>query len=50
MMGEVSIIGDMDIIVVSSADAIIWVASDNFNAIMVYLVCALARPSAIFDH
>ena len=49
-MGEVSIIGDMDIMVVSSLDAIIWVASENFNAIMISLVCALAKPRVIFDH
>ncbi len=50
MMGEMSIIGDMDIMVVSILDAIIWVASENSNAIMISLVCALAKPSVIFDH
>ncbi len=50
MMGEMSIIGDMDIMVVSSLDAIIWVVSENFSAIMSFLVCAFAKSSAIFDH
>ena len=50
MMGEVSIIGGMDVMVVSSLDAILWVVSENFNAFMISLVCALAKPSAIFDH
>ena len=48
MMGEVSIIGDMDIMVMSSLDVIIWVLSENFNAIMIFGVCAFVELSVIF--
>ncbi len=50
MIGKVSIIGDMDVMVVTSLDAIIWFVSENFDAVMISLVCALAKPSVIFGH